>query len=47
MSSDRFVSETLMASMPVQGGFEGQPEERTAEVSSRDFLSKGSSMTSK
>ncbi len=33
-SADRFVSETLMASMPLQGGFEGQPEERTAEVSS-------------
>jgi hypothetical protein len=34
VSADRFVSETLMASMPLQGGFEGQPEERTAEVSS-------------
>lgn len=32
-SSDRFVSDTLMASMPVDGGFEGQPEERAAEVS--------------
>ena len=32
-SSDRFVSDTLMASMPVEGGFQGQPEERTAEVS--------------
>jgi hypothetical protein len=32
-SSDRFVSGTLMASMPVQGGFEGQPDERAAEVS--------------
>jgi hypothetical protein len=31
-SADRFVSETLMPAMPVQGGFEGQPEERTAEV---------------
>jgi hypothetical protein len=31
-SADRFVSETLMAAMPVAGGFEGQPEERTAEV---------------
>ena len=31
--SDRFVSETLMASMPVEGGFEGRPEERAAEVS--------------
>jgi hypothetical protein len=33
-SADRFVSEKLRASMPVQGGFEGPPEERTAEVSS-------------
>lgn len=31
-SSDRFVSEVLLASMPVEGGFEGQPEERSAEV---------------
>jgi hypothetical protein len=31
-SADRFVSETLMPAMPVAGGFEGQPEERTAEV---------------
>jgi len=31
--SDRFVSYTLMASMPVEGGFQGQPEERAAEVS--------------
>ena len=30
--SDRFVSEVLMASMPVEGGFSGRPEERTAEV---------------
>lgn len=32
-SSDRFLSETLMPSMPVEGGFEGRPEERGAEVS--------------
>jgi hypothetical protein len=32
-SSDRFLSETLMPSMPVEGGFDGQPEERGAEVS--------------
>jgi hypothetical protein len=32
-SSDRFLSETLVPSMPVEGGFEGQPEERGAEVS--------------
>ena len=31
-SSDRFVSEVLLASMPVEGGFEGRPEERSAEV---------------
>ncbi len=29
---DRFLKETLMASMPIEGGVEGQPEERTAEV---------------
>jgi hypothetical protein len=32
-SSDRFLSETLMPAMPVEGGFAGQPEERLAEVS--------------
>jgi hypothetical protein len=32
-SSDRFLSETLMPAMPVEGGFEGQPDERGAEVS--------------
>ena len=32
-SADRFVSEVLMASMPVDGGFSGRPEERAAEVS--------------
>lgn len=32
-SADRFVSDVLLASLPVEGGFEGQPEERTAEVS--------------
>lgn len=31
-SSDRFVSEVLLASLPVEGGFDGQPEERGAEV---------------
>ncbi len=31
-SSDRFVSEVLL-SLPVAGGFEGQPVERVAEVS--------------
>jgi hypothetical protein len=32
-SADRFVSDVLMASMPVEGGFTGRPEERAAEVS--------------
>jgi hypothetical protein len=31
-SADAFVSGTLMPAMPVAGGFEGRPEERTAEV---------------
>ena len=31
-SADRFVSEVLMPSMPVEGGFTGQPEERVAEA---------------
>jgi hypothetical protein len=31
-NADRFVKETLMASMPVEGGFQGQPEERVAEA---------------
>jgi hypothetical protein len=30
--ADRFVQEKLMPSMPVEGGFEGAPEERTAEI---------------
>jgi hypothetical protein len=30
--SDRFVRETLMAKMPIEGGFTPPPEERTAEV---------------
>jgi hypothetical protein len=32
-SADRFMSEVLVPSMPVDGGFSGQPEERVAEVS--------------
>lgn len=32
-SADRFMSETLLPAMPVEGGFAGQPEERVAEVS--------------
>ena len=31
--SETFVSEVLLPSLPVEGGFEGQPEERGAEVS--------------
>lgn len=30
--SDRFLSEVLIPSMPVAGGFAGHPEERVAEV---------------
>ena len=29
---DTFLREKLIASMPIDGGFSGQPEERTAEV---------------
>jgi hypothetical protein len=32
-SSDRFVADVLTARMPVDGGFQGQPDERTAEIS--------------
>ncbi len=32
-SADRFLSEVLMPSMPVEGGFTGHPEERVAVVS--------------
>ena len=31
-SADTFVSDVLMASMPVEGGFEGKPDERTADI---------------
>ncbi len=30
--ADRFVQEKLLPSMPVDGGFAGQPEERAAEI---------------
>lgn len=30
--SDRFLSEVLIPSLPVDGGFAGTPEERVAEV---------------
>jgi hypothetical protein len=29
---DRFLRDKLMASMPIEGGFTGGPEERTAEI---------------
>ncbi len=29
---DRFIQDKLMASMPIDGGVEGRPEERSAEV---------------
>ena len=32
-SADRFVSDVLLASLPLDGGFEGQPVERVAEIS--------------
>lgn len=31
-SADRFMSEVLMPSMPIEGGVSGQPEERVAEA---------------
>jgi heme-degrading monooxygenase HmoA len=31
-AADAFVKNTLMPAMPVEGGFSGSPEERTAEV---------------
>lgn len=30
---DRFIEGTLMAAMPIDGGFEGQPQRREAEIS--------------
>jgi len=33
--NDRFVSETLMAAMPIEGGFAGAPEERGAEITNQ------------
>jgi hypothetical protein len=35
-SADRFVTGTLLASLPVEGGFEGAPQERTAEIVNLD-----------
>ena len=29
---DRFIQDKLIASMPIEGGVEGHPEERSAEV---------------
>jgi hypothetical protein len=34
--SDRFVRDTLMAAMPVEGGFTPPPEERGAEISNME-----------
>jgi hypothetical protein len=31
-SADRFVAEKLLAGPPVEGGFEGRPQERTADI---------------
>jgi hypothetical protein len=31
-AGDRFVQDKLIPSMPVEGGFAGKPEERTAEI---------------
>jgi len=31
-SADRFMNETLMPAMPVEGGVDGHPEERCAEA---------------
>lgn len=31
--ADRFVQEKLLASMPIAGGFAGQPQERASEIS--------------
>ena len=36
--ADRFVRETLMAAMPIAGGFEGRPEERAAEVANLETV---------
>ena len=40
-SADRFVNEVLLPSMPVEGGFTGQPEERVAGDEPADRLSTG------
>jgi hypothetical protein len=31
-AAERFLRETLMPTLPVEGGFEGRPEERAAEI---------------
>ncbi|MGI8714731.1 MAG: hypothetical protein ACR2NR_16435 [Solirubrobacteraceae bacterium] len=36
--SEAFMQSTLMPAMPVQGGFAGAPEERTAEVTHHDTV---------
>ncbi|HMD56714.1 MAG TPA: hypothetical protein VKG82_04520 [Solirubrobacteraceae bacterium] len=30
--ADRFLQEKLIPSMPIEGGFSGQPEQRTADI---------------
>jgi hypothetical protein len=47
VSADRFVSETLMASMPLQGGFEGQSRgTHGGSLRPRDSMTQRASMTS-
>jgi len=36
--SDAFMQNTLMPALPVEGGFAGAPEERTAEVTHHDTV---------
>jgi selenophosphate synthase len=36
--SDAFIQDVLMAAMPVEGGFAGQPDERAAEVVHHDAI---------
>jgi hypothetical protein len=36
--SDAFMQDTLIPSLPIEGGFDGQPEERTAEVAHHDSI---------
>lgn len=36
--SDSFMKDTLLPALPVDGGFTGAPEERTADVAHHDAL---------